>query len=118
MQSSLEAHMGAAKGSLDYSKSEKTVENIVIQGSQFMAKWVKDEGYAIGYENIKITKSYKTLEEALNQIGYGVELDDEGDETLVKVGGTDFETILRIVKAVIIVTEENNKIEKNGQENN
>lgn len=87
----------------DYSKSEATIKNIIIPNSQFTAKWVKDEGYAIGLENIKLTQSYATLEEALNTIGYGVDIDSEGDEVLVKVGELDYELVTRIVKAILII---------------
>lgn len=89
--------------SLDYSKCEPTIKNIVIPNSQFTAKWVKDEGYAIGIENVKLTQSFQTLEEALNTIGYGVDIDSEGDEVLVKVGELDYELVARIVKAILII---------------
>lgn len=92
--------------SFDYSKAEETIKNIIIPNSEFHAKWEYEKGYAIGIENIKITKSYKTLEEALNQIGYGVEKDKEGDEVLMKVGDTDFETIVRITRALIILNNQ------------
>lgn len=98
-------------GSFDFSKSEATIQNIIIPNSQFGAKWVKDDGYAIGIENVKITKNYKTLEEALNQIGYGVDKDNEGDEVLVKVGNIDYELIVRIVKALLIIDDVNTKEE-------
>lgn len=95
--------------SLDYSKAEKTIENIVIPNSVFQAKWVKEEGYAIGIENIKLTKNHKTLEKALNEIGYGVDKDDDGDEILVKVGDIDYELITRIVKALITLNNQNHE---------
>lgn len=95
----------------DFSKGEETVRNIVLPNSQFGAKWVKDEGFAIGIENIKITESYDTLEKALNKIGYGVDRDDDGDEILVKEGGIDYEIIVRIVRALLIVHDENAKEE-------
>lgn len=98
---------------LDYSKSELEVKNIVIPNSAFMGKWVKGKGYAIGYENIKITKDYETLEEALNQVGYGVDKDDEGDETLAKFGETNFETIVNIINAVLTIREQNNGTQNN-----
>lgn len=94
--------------SLDYSKAEKTIENIVIPNSQYQAKWLQGEGYAIGIENIKLTKNHATLEKALNEIGYGVDEDEAGDEILVKVGETDYELIARIVKAIITLNNENN----------
>lgn len=94
------------KGDFDYSKSEKLIENIVIPNSLFHGKWEKDAGYAIGIENIKLTKSYDTLEKALNQIGYGVEKDKDDDDILVKVGEIDYELIVRIVKAILIIEEE------------
>lgn len=100
--------------SFDFSKSEETVKNITIPNSEFMAKWTKNDGYAIGIENIKITKNYKTLEEALNQIGYGVETDKDGDEVLMKVGDTDYETIVRIVRALIILNNQQNENEYEG----
>ncbi|UYL83846.1 MAG: hypothetical protein [Wigfec virus K19_81] len=99
----------AQNNSLDYSKGEENFKNIIIPGSQFQAKWIKDEGYAVGIENIKLTKNYKTLEEALNQIGYGVELDKDGDEILMKVGEVDYEMIARIVRALITINNENNE---------
>lgn len=92
----------------DYSKSEELVKNITIPNSVFHAKWVKDEGYAIGIENIKISKTHKTLEKALNEIGYGVDKDEEDDEILVKVGEIDYEIIVRIVKALLIIENEQN----------
>ena len=91
--------------SLDYSKAEETIRNINIPNSQFGAKWVKDEGYAIGIENVKITRNHETLEKALNEIGYGVDKDDDGDEILVKVGEIDYELIVRIIKALNIINE-------------
>lgn len=100
--------------SFDFSKGEEETRNIVIPNSQFMAKWQKDEGYAVGIENVKLTKNYKTLEEALNQIGYGVDKDEEGDEVLVKVGEIDFEMVTRIVKALIIVNNTNQEDEENN----
>lgn len=93
---------------LDYSKSEVEVKNIVIPNSAFMAKWVKGKGYAIGYENVKVTADYETLEQALNQVGYGVDKDEEGDETLVKFGETNFEVIVNIINAILTIREENN----------
>lgn len=100
-----------ANGSnLDYSKAEKTFENIIIPNSQFQAKWKIEEGYSVGIENIKLTKNYKTLEEALNQIGYGVEKDKEGDDVLMKVGEVDYELIVRIVKAIAIIEEQNKNV--------
>ena len=93
---------------LDYSKSEKTIKNIVIPNSQFSCKWIKDEGYAIGIENVKLTKNYKTLEEALNRIGYGVDKDENEDEILVKLGEIDYELVARIVKAIIIIENSKN----------
>lgn len=102
-------HANASKtNNLNYGKGEKLIQNIVIPNSQFGAKWVKEDGYAIGIDNVKITKSYDTLEEALNQIGYGVDKDEQGDEVLVKVGEIDYEIIARIAKAIIII--ENSKI--------
>lgn len=91
-----------SKNNLDYSKAEELIRNINIPRSQFQAKWIKEDGYAIGINNVKITKGYETLEEALNQIGYGVDVDSEGDEILVKVGEIDFELIVRIIKALTI----------------
>lgn len=87
------------------SKNSGTVRNIVIPNSQFGAKWVEGEGYAVGIENVKLTRNFETLEEALNEIGYGVDKDDEGEDVLVKVGETDYEMIVRIVKAIIIIEE-------------
>lgn len=101
------------QNSLDYSKAEATVKNITIPNSQFKCKWVEGEGYAIGYENVKLTRGYETLEKALNQIGYGVDKDEDGDEILVKVGEVDYELIARIVRAVAIVMDENKKVEEN-----
>lgn len=108
---------------LDYSKGELKFKNIVIPRSEFMAKYIDGEGYAIGIENIKITKSYKTLDEALGQIGYGVDVDEDGDEVLVKSGEFDYEIVVRIVRALVILNEENRKLnevkdEQNEQENN
>lgn len=94
-------------------KPEELSRNIVIPNSQFMAKWTKEEGYAIGIENIKITKNFDTLDKALNQIGYGVKTDEDGDEVLEKYGETDFETIARIVKAIIILNNDNNNEKDN-----
>lgn len=91
--------------SLDYSKAELIVKNIEIPNSEFKGKWIKDEGYSIGIENIKLTKNYNTLEEALNQIGYGVDKDSEGDEVLVKVGEVDYELIVRIARALLIINK-------------
>lgn len=95
------------QSNFDYSKAEMRIKNITIPESQFHAKWVKDEGYAIGYENLKISKDYETLEEALNQIGYGVDIDNEGDEILVKTGEIDFELIARLIKAINIIENQN-----------
>lgn len=97
-------------GKLDYSKAEILCKNIEIPKSQFNAKWNKDKGYAVGIENIKLTKDYETLEEALNQIGYGVDKDKDDEEILVKVGETDYEMFVRIVKAILIIEDE----KKNG----
>lgn len=94
------------KGNLDYSKSEELTKNIIIPNSQFGAKWIKGEGYAIGIENIKLTKDYDRLEGALNTIGYGVDKDEEDNEVLVKVGDIDYEMVARIVKAIIIIEKE------------
>lgn len=106
---------------LDFSKGEELTRNINIPNSQFQAKWMKDEGYAVGYEGFKLTRNYKTLEEALNQIGYGVDKDEEGDEILVKVGEVDFEIIARLIKAIVILNDENNLIsninEKGAKQN-
>lgn len=96
--------------SFDFSKSEKTVQNITIPNSMFMAKWIDGQGYAIGIEHIQITKYHKTLESALNEIGYGVDKDEEEDEIMVKVGEFDYEMIGRIVKALMIIERENAKI--------
>lgn len=96
--------------SFDFSKSEKTVQNITIPNSMFMAKWIEGQGYAIGIEHIQITKYHKTLERALNEVGYGVEKDEEDDEIMVKVGEIDYEMIGRIVKALMIIERENAKI--------
>lgn len=89
------------------SGEEISVQNITIPNSMFGVKYVKKKGYAVGYENIKLTEDYETLEEALNQIGYGVDEDEQGDEILVKFGEVDFETIGRIVKAMLIINNEN-----------
>lgn len=106
---------------LDYSKGEELTKNITIPNSQFQAKWIKDEGYAVGYEGFKLTRNYKTLDEALNQIGYGVDKDEEGEEILVKHGEVDFELIARLVKAIVILNDENNLIsninEKGAKQN-
>lgn len=102
------AEKEAAFRNFDFSNNEKEVANIEIPNSLFMGKWVKDKGYAVGLENIQITKYEETLEKALNKIGYGVDKDEEGDEILVKVGETDFETIVRIVNALLIINKENN----------
>lgn len=104
--------------SLDYSKNEEITRNIVIPNSQFMAKWTKDEGYAIGIENIKITRNYDTLDKALNKIGYGVKIDEEGDEILEKYGETDFETIVMIVRALLILNEQYKETEQEQDEKN
>lgn len=86
--------------------SDLEVKNIIIPNSQFSCKWVKEEGYAIGIENVKITKNFETLEEALNEIGYGVEEDEAGDQILVKVGNVDYELFVRAVKAILIIEEQ------------
>lgn len=99
--------------SFNYSDKEELIRGIVIPNSQFGAKWEKDKGYAIGIENIKLTRNYETLEEALNTIGYGVDKDKDGEEILVKVGEIDYEMIARTIKALIII-EEINKEVKNG----
>lgn len=101
-----------SENNFDYSKAEQIIKNIVIPNSNFGAKWVEGEGYAIGYENVKLTKNYETLEEALNQIGYGTDREDN-DAILVKVGEVDYEMIVRIIRAVLIV-EEIKKEENNG----
>lgn len=95
--------------SFDYTKAEETSRNILIPNSAFTAKWMKDAGYAVGIENVKLTKDHKTLEKALNEIGYGVDKDEEGDEILVKVGEVDYEMIVRIVRALIILNNENSQ---------
>lgn len=97
--------------SFDFSKSEETIKSISIPQSEFRGLWVKDKGFSIGYESVKLTKDYETLEEALNQIGYGVEVKEDGDE-LVKVGDCNYEMVVRIVRAVLILNEQNN--EKNN----
>lgn len=71
-----------------------------------MAKYIHDKGYAVGIENVRITKYYPTLEEALNQIGYGVDKDKDGDDVLVKVGDVDYEMIVRIVTAILTIEEQ------------
>lgn len=91
----------------DYSKSEVEIKTITIPNSQFQAKWKKDEGYAIGYEGYKLTKDHETLEGALNQIGYGVNQDKDGDEILVKHGEIDFELIVRLIKIMLVINNEN-----------
>lgn len=109
----------AQGNSFDFSKAEETFRNITIPNSQFQAKWKKDVGYSVGIENVKLTRDYKTLEQALNQIGYGVDIDKDGDEILVKLEGIDFEIIPRIVKALIILNEESPRaiIEENNLKN-
>lgn len=87
--------------------SELLMKNIVIPNSAFEAKWRKDEGYSVGIEQVRLSKDYETLEEALNVIGYGVDKDQDGDEILVKVGDIDYELVVRIVRALLIVKEEN-----------
>lgn len=104
--------------SLDYSKAEIEMKNIAIPGSVFRGRWKKDEGYSIGYENVRLTKDYETLEKALNTIGYGVEKDKEGDEILVKVGEIDFEMIVRIIRAVNMIEAENMVKELEGRTEN
>lgn len=95
--------MNAKKtGKLDYSEKEMLIKNIEIPNSQFGCKWIKDAGYAIGIEGVKLSKNYDTLEKALNTIGYGVDI-EEDEEVLVKVGDTDYELIARIVKAILII---------------
>lgn len=84
---------------------ELLLKNIKIGNSEFRGLWEKDKGYSVGYENIRLTKNYPTLDEALNQIGYGVDNDDE----LVKVGECDYDMVVRIVRAILIVKEENEK---------
>lgn len=100
-------------------------KNIVIPGSMFMAKYKEEEGYSIGIENYRLTKNYKTLELALNQIGYGVEKNKEDEEELVKVGEVDFDLIGRIIHTMIAIQQENMITElenifkkENEQENN
>lgn len=95
-----------ATSSFDYSKAEATVKNIVIPGSEFAAKWEEGKGYAIGYENIRITEYHKTLDKALNRVGYGVEKDKDDEEILVKFGETDFEMMVRIARAVNLIEAE------------
>lgn len=99
---------GNKNGSFDYSKAEPTVKNIIIPNSQFCAKWEAEKGYAVGIENYQLTKHHETLEGALNEIGYGVDKDKEGEEILVKVGDIDFELITRIIKTLLIINKENN----------
>lgn len=99
--------------SLDYSKSEELIRNINIPNSQFQAKWIKNEGYAVGIEGIKLTKNYETLEEALNQIGYGVDVNENEEEILMKVGNIDYELIVRVIKALLIIEALKGE-EKNG----
>lgn len=103
----------AQNNSFDYSKAEITNQNIVIPDSQFQAKYTKENGYAVGIEGVRLTKYHKTLEKALNEIGYGVEKDEEDDEILVKTGEVDFEMVARIAKAIFTIM-----IENYGKENN
>lgn len=93
--------------SLDYSKAKMNFKNITIPNSVFRGRWQEDEGYSVGYENVRLTRDYPTLEEALNRIGYGVEKDRDGEEILVKVGEIDYEMIVRIIRAVNHITVEN-----------
>lgn len=89
------------------------IKNITLPNSQFKGIEVAGKGFAIGIENVQITQFSSTLEEALNKIGYGVDKDEEGEEILVKVGETDFETIANIVRALIHTSLTNN-INNNG----
>lgn len=102
-----------SKNNLDYSNNEELIKGITIPNSQFTAKWEKGKGYAIGIENIKLSKDYETLEEALNTIGYGVDKEGE-DDVLVKVGETDYEMIVRIIKALLIIEEDKKEETNNG----
>lgn len=98
------------------SEGEMLTKKIIIPNSAFRGVWIKDEGYSVGIENVRLTKSYETLNEALNEIGYGVEKDEKGDEMLGIVEGTNYEMVVRIVKALLII--EQLKKEQDGQENN
>lgn len=94
----------------DFSKSEETIKNIEIPSSAFTGKWIKDKGFSIGIGTIRLTKDYETLEEALNQVGYGVDKDKEGDEILVGVEGVNYDMVVRIVQAILTIEED----KKNG----
>lgn len=102
-----------AKEVISVESGNLEIKNIVIPNSEFRGLWKKDVGYSIGYESVKLTKDYETLEEALNQIGYGVDNEDE----LVKYGDTDYEMIIRVIRAVLIVMSENKKVEENAKNN-
>lgn len=88
--------------------SSELIKNIRIPNSQFEGKYIKDKGYCIGIENVQISKFKETLEEALNEIGYGVDVDKDGDEILVKVGDVNYEIIANITRALIHVSLTNN----------
>lgn len=92
----------------DFEKSEPTIKNITIPNSRFGGHWSKQYGYSIGYEGIQITRSFPTLEEALNQIGYGVDEKEDGDE-LVKVTDVNYEVIANMVLAMLIIREQNDE---------
>lgn len=118
------------QNSLDYSKSKPNFKRYTIPGSQFEVLWNKATGYSVGIENIRITKDFGTLNEAMNTIGYHTEEIKEGKETyyeIKKYGVVEFEVIAHIAKAIIAVNMENFKKEieelitknqKNEQENN
>lgn len=109
--SKLMEQLDTSNGGADANKVNKEqsgellIKNIKIGNSEFRGLWEKDKGFSVGYENVRLTKNYPTLEEALNQIGYGVDNEDE----LVKVGECDYDMVVRVVRAILIVKEENEK---------
>lgn len=107
---------------MNYEKAEELVKNITIPNSQFRAVWTKEKGYCVGYESIQLTKHYETLDEALNQIGYGAKRDEQGEDILEKYGHVDFELIMRMIQAVIVLNQENNNLAnlliENDEKNN
>lgn len=91
----------AEQNKLDYSKAEKTVENITLGESYFTAKWIKGQGYSIGLYNYKISKDYEELNDALELIGYRSTKDRDGDDILEKVGTTNWEQIIKCIKVIV-----------------
>lgn len=86
---------------LDYSKSELEYKNIILPQTIFTAKWQKDKGFSVGIANTKLTIDYPTLNEALDEVGLEVVIDNEGEEILKQKGDIDYELIARIVATLI-----------------